>query len=184
MAKSEAEKKAYAKEYYEKYRKKGVKKGRKKGKKSNTGLLGVSTSGLNTDGAVEASVIKDRIKKEMNEALSKAKTEEEKVAIRKEYAKKANDEIAKLKADPKFAKAKSSKGSSSKGSSSKGSGSKSSGSSKSSSSTQVSQIKSSIEQLQKKLDSMTDEQKAQVKEALQAQLDAIKKRLQQKKLGI
>ena len=58
MAKSEAEKKAAAHEYYVKYRKKGIKKGRKKGSKkgSSTGLLGVSTSGLNTDGAVEDAV--------------------------------------------------------------------------------------------------------------------------------
>lgn len=186
MAKSEAEKKAYAKEYYQKYRKKGVKKGRKKGKKgSQTGLLGVTTSGLNSDGAVEAAVIKDRIKKEMNEALSKATSEEEKVAIRKEYAKKANDEIAKLKADPKFAKAKATKASAKSSSKSSGSSKSSSGSKSSSSNSQaVSQIKDSIAQLESRLASLTDEQKVQVKESLQTQLDAIKKRLQQKKLGI
>ena len=44
-----------AHEYYMKYRKKGLKKGRKKGKKAaQTSLLGVSVSGLNSDGAIEA----------------------------------------------------------------------------------------------------------------------------------
>lgn len=191
MAQSAAEKKAKAHEYYMEYRKKGKKKGRKKGsgkktsgkKGAQTGLLGVTSSGLNAEGTIEAAAIKDRVKKEMNEALGKAKTDEEKMAIRKEYANKANSEIAKLKADPKFAKAKATKGSSSKGGSSKGGSSKGSGSkssSESSSSKQVSEIKSSIEQLQKKLDSMTDEQKAQVKEALQAQLDSIRERLKKK----
>ena len=64
---------------------------------------------------------------------------EEKLAIRKEYANKANSEIAKLKADPKFAKAKATKGSSSKGSSSKGGSSKGSGSKSSSKSSSPSQ---------------------------------------------
>jgi hypothetical protein len=119
-----------AHEYYVNYRKKGLKKGRKKGtgKSRTTGLLGVSAAGLNSDGAVEAAVIKDRLKKEMNEKLKGAKTEEEKIAIRKEYAKKANEEIAKLRSNPKFARAKATKASSSKGSS----GSKSSGGSRSS----------------------------------------------------
>lgn len=188
MAKSEAEKKAYAKEYYQKYTKKGVKKGRKKGKgkkAAQTGLLGVSTSGLNADGAIEAAVIKDRVKKEMNEALSKAKSEEEKVAIRKEYAKKANAEIAKLKSDPKFAKAKATKASSKSSGSSKGS-SKSSSSAKSSSSNQqaLKQIQDSISQLQSKLSSLSDEDKAKIKESIQTQLDAIKKRLASKVKGI
>lgn len=196
MAQSAAEKKAKAHEYYMEYRKKGKKKGRKKGsgkktsgkKGAQTGLLGVTSSGLNAEGTIEAAAIKDRVKKEMNEALGKAKTDEEKMAIRKEYANKANSEIAKLKADPKFAKAKATKGSSKSSGGSKSSGSKSSKSSSSKSSGSnaqaVSQIKDSIAQLESKLASMTDEQKAQVKESIQTQLDAIKKRLRQKKLGI
>lgn len=145
MAQSAAEKKAKAHEYYMEYRKKGKKKGRKKGtskkskgkKGAKSSLLGVTTSGLNTEGTIEAAAIKDRVKKEMNEALGKAKTDDEKLAIRKEYANKANSEIAKLKADPKFAKAKATK------SSSKGGGSKSSKSSGKSSTSKSSGSKSS-----------------------------------------
>ena len=73
---------------------------------------------------VEAALIKDKIKKEMNAALANAKTDEEKNAIRREYSQKANAEIAKLRSDPKYAKAKATKASSSK---SGASGSKASG---------------------------------------------------------
>ena len=93
-----------AHEYYMKYRKKGLKKGRKKGR--TVSLRGVSAYGLNSDGAVEAAYIKERLKAEMNAKLKGAKTDAERMAIQKEYAKKANAEIAKLKADPKYAKAK------------------------------------------------------------------------------
>jgi hypothetical protein len=140
--------KAKAHDYYEKYTKKGLKKGRKKGKKKakstkikTQSLIGVSSGGLNSDGAIEAALVKDRIKKEMNEALKSAKTDAERDDIKRAYSKKANAEIEKLKHDPKFAKvtkkkekkqkapkspkSSSSKGSSSKGSSSKGSSSKS-----------------------------------------------------------
>jgi hypothetical protein len=140
--------KAKAHDYYEKYTKKGLKKGRKKGKKKakstkikTQSLIGVSSGGLNSDGAIEAALVKDRIKKEMNEALKSAKTDAERDDIKRAYSKKANAEIEKLKHDPKFAKvtkkkekkqkapkspkSSSSKDSSSKGSSSKGSSSKS-----------------------------------------------------------
>lgn len=133
-----------AHEYYIKYKKKGLLKGRKKGSKKKTSskkkgkttaLLGVSASGLNSDGAIEASLIKERLKTEMNNALAKAKTEEEKIAIRKEYSKRANAEIEKLKNDPKFARQKASSSKTSKGSSTKSSKSSSgsSGSTKGSS---------------------------------------------------
>lgn len=108
--------KAKAHEYYEKYKKKGLKKGRKKGKKKasapkvkSQSLAGTSTAGLNSDGAIEATIIKDRLKKEMNEALQSAKTDAEREEIRREFSKKANAEIEKLKSDPKFAKPKAEK---------------------------------------------------------------------------
>lgn len=143
--------KAKAHDYYEKYTKKGLKKGRKKGKKKakstkikTQSLIGVSSGGLNSDGAIEAALVKDRIKKEMNEALKNAKTDAERDDIKRAYSKKANAEIEKLKHDPKFAKVtqkkekkqkapKSPKSSSSKGSSSRVSSSKSSSSKASSS---------------------------------------------------
>lgn len=143
--------KAKAHDYYEKYTKKGLKKGRKKGKKKakstkikTQSLIGVSSGGLNSDGAIEAALVKDRIKKEMNEALKNAKTDAERDDIKRAYSKKANAEIEKLKHDPKFAKVtqkkekkqkapKSPKSSSSKGSSSRISSSKSSSSKASSS---------------------------------------------------
>ena len=135
MAMTPEEKKAYQKEYYQKYTKKGLKKGRKKsskkkGKKktATSSLVGISTSGLNSDGKIEAALIKEKIKGEMNAALAKAKTPEERENIRREYSKKANAELEKLRNDPRYAKAKKQKASSSK-SSRKG---KSSGSSKSS----------------------------------------------------
>lgn len=194
-----------AHEYYVNYRKKGLKKGRKKGtgKSRTTGLLGVSAAGLNSDGAVEAAVIKDRLKKEMNEKLKGAKTEEEKIAIRKEYAKKANEEIAKLRSDPKFARAKATKTSSSKGSS----GSKSSGGSRSSGGSskstsaggggssastatastnneanaqaleQVRNLTSRINEMYSKITSLPPEQKQAVRDGIQSIVDALKKKL-------
>lgn len=128
MAKSDAEKKAYQKEYYQKYTKQKKKKGRKKGSKkksSSQSLLGQNTSGLNDEGKMQATLIKEEFKKQMNEALAKAKTDEEKNQIRLDYSKRALAAIEKLKSDPKYAKAKTSK--------SKSSGGKSSGGSKSSS---------------------------------------------------
>lgn len=193
-----------AHEYYVNYRKKGLKKGRKKGtgKGRTTGLLGVSAAGLNSDGAVEAAVIKDKLKKEMNEKLKGAKTEEEKIAIRKEYAKKANEEIAKLRSDPKFARAKATKASSSKGSSgSKSGGSRSSGGSSKSSSAggsgfstststtstnseanaqaleQVRNLTSRINEMYTKIANLPPEQKQAVRDGIQSVVDALKKKL-------
>lgn len=186
-------------------RKKGSSKktssSKKKGK--TTALLGVSSSGLNSDGIIEASLIKERLKTEMNNALAKAKTDEEKIAIRKEYSKKANAEIAKLKADPKFAKqkatsSKSSKSSGSSGSkSSKSSGGSSSKTSSSSGTTQkasttsasttseadakaleiVKDVGAQINDIYSKISTMSPEEKTQAREAIQGLLDALKKRL-------
>ena len=117
-----------AHEYYIKYRKKGSKK--------KTSLVGLSTSGLNDAGRMQAALVKEKITSEMNDALSKAKTDAEKEQIRQEYQNKALTEIQKLKSDGQYAQAKKEKasksagGSSSKSSkSSGGSTSKSSGSS-------------------------------------------------------
>lgn len=188
---------AKAHEYYINYRKKGLKKGRKKGtgKAKTTGLLGVSAAGLNSDGAVEAAVIKDRIKKEMNEKLKGAKTEAEKIAIRKEYAKKANDEIAKLRSDPRFARAKAAKASSSKGSSgskssggSRGSSGRNAGSTSSARSTSAvtptaltPQLKNTINQLskqlkdaQEKIESLNEVDRANLREQMQGILTRLR----------
>lgn len=144
-----------AHEYYIKYRKKGLLKGRgsgktekgkgKKGSKKKTSLVGLSTSGLNDAGRMQAALVKEKITSEMNDALSKAKTDAEKEQIRQEYQNKALTEIQKLKSDGQYAQAKKEKasksagGSSSKSSkSSGGSASKSSGSSKSGTSTKAS----------------------------------------------
>lgn len=185
-----------AHEYYLKYKKKGLKKGRKKGKKAaQTSLLGVSASGLNSDGAIEAAAIKARVKKEMNAALAKAKTDEEKLAIRKEYAKKANAEIAKLKADPRYANTKAAKASKG-GSKSSAGGSKSSGTSKGSTSgsktktAKVSQqevarqmtikINAMMSELEDKLAKMPEEQKAKVRDTIRGQIDMLKEMLKKK----
>lgn len=114
MAKSAAEKKAYAKEYYNEYVKKGKKKGRKKAKTktktSNASLLGgSSTSGLNSDGIIEASLIKEKAKAAMNFELNSAKTDEERDNIRRKYSQIANAQIEKLKTDSKYAKPKATK---------------------------------------------------------------------------
>ena len=99
--------KAKAHQYYIEYRKKGLLKGRKKSdkksKKSSTkkgkteSLVGVSSSGLNAEGIVEANSIKANMKKEMNEALKGAKTDEEKKAIIADYSKKTASAIEALK---------------------------------------------------------------------------------------
>ena len=183
-----------AHEYYVKYRKKGIKKGRKKGKKSTSSLVGTSTAGLNADGRVEAALIKDRLKKEMNSALAKAKTDAEKEQIRREFSKKANAEIAKLKADPKFAKAKASKAS--KGSSSntskasKGSSSNTSKSSVTAKSTttststsdakaleEVKNITNQVNEIYSKLKDMTPEQKIQARQTVSNIVALLRKRL-------
>lgn len=187
---------AKAHEYYVNYRKKGLKKGRKKGsgtKSSTKSLVGVSTAGLNSDGKVEAALIKEKVKKEMNEALKKAKTDEEKDQIRREYSKKAIAEMDKLKADPKYAKAKAVKAAkapkATKTSSSKSSGSKSSGSSKSSSSgsktsATTAAVQKSVETLttlmtglSEKIAKMTEEQKTEAKTLISDILSEVQKQM-------
>lgn len=109
MTKSE-----YNKWYYQNYRKKGIKKGRKRSTGTtgtsttakSAGLLGVSTVGLNDEGRIRGALIKEKVKKEMNEALKKATTDEEKEQIRLEYSRKAQQQISALKADPQYAKPK------------------------------------------------------------------------------
>ena len=102
-----------AHEYYVKYRKKGLKKGRKKGssktKTGSTAFLGVSSQGFNDEGRIQAALIKEKLKKEMNEALKKATTDEEKEKIRVEYSRKAAKQLAALRSDPKYAKPKAAK---------------------------------------------------------------------------
>jgi hypothetical protein len=120
-----------AHEYYTNYRKKGLKKGRKKGKgkTSNakkgrqTTLLGTSAAGLNDEGRIQAALIREKLKKQMNEALKKAKTDEEKEKIRIEYSRKAQQELTALKNDPKYAKPKAQKAPKSTSSSAKSSSS-------------------------------------------------------------
>lgn len=183
-----------AHEYYMKYKKKGLLKGRKKSskksssksKKSKTktqNLVGISSSGLNSDGAIEAAFIKERLKTEMNAALAKATTDEEKLAIRKQFSQKANAEIAKLKADPKYAKQSASKTTKTKSESGKSSSSKSeksesksekSTSSKSTAETStttpatpttevIAQMGTMLDEISNKIAEMTPEQKADLK---------------------
>lgn len=153
-----------AHEYYVKYRKKGLKKGRKKGssKKSSESIVGLSTAGLNDAGKMEVALLKQDLKKQMNTALSKATTDEEKAQIRREYQQKALEGVQKIKGDSQYAKpkaqkaakatsAKASKSSGSSGSNKKFSGS--SGSSKASSSANTSKAVS--EAMQKSLDTLT-----------------------------
>lgn len=121
-----------AHEYYLKYRKKGLKKGRKKGRKTastkqkQTSLVGLSTAGLNDAGKMNWAMTKKDLQTEMNAALAKATTEEQKAEIRADYQGKALQALQRMKKDPAFAQGKkaSAKGSSAKGSSAKGSSSK------------------------------------------------------------
>lgn len=190
-----------AHEYYIKYRKKGLKKGRKKGKAKSTkakttSLVGVSSSGLNDAGRIEAAIIKDRIKKEMNDALSKATSDTEKERIRAEYSKKAQDEITKLKSDSKYASPKSSKSSGSGKSSSKVSSDKSSKSKASSNGSKataevstpktntnapleidsktITSLKNQIYSLREMLPDMTPEQKQRVANTIKTILKTLK----------
>lgn len=184
-----------AHEYYEKYVKKGLKKGRdkkstedtkkkstkKKGstkKAAKSSLIGFSTSGLNEQGKIEATLLKEKITNEMNAALAKETTAEGKEKIRREYSQKGIDAVNKLKSDSKYAAAtktstkssgstKSSSGSSSKSSSS-GSGStksssKSSNSSSGTSSNTVSEASAVIDTLKKTFENMSDTDKAEMK---------------------
>lgn len=111
-----------AHEYYEKYKKKGLKKGRKKGSgKKSTGkkkaksvsLLGVSAAGLNDEGRMQAALVREQYKSQMNAALAGAKTEEERQQVRLEYSRKAQQAINDLKGSAEYAKPKASKSGSS-----------------------------------------------------------------------
>lgn len=187
-----------AHEYYLKYRKKGLKKGRKKGRKktgTSTSLVGVSTSGLNDNGRIEAGIIKDRIKKEMNAELSKAKTDADKERIRAEYSKKAQAEISKLKSDPQYAKPKATRAKSagSKASRSSGGGGSSrttsgggrsgtkakmpsvkTASSSSISKSTISNIKNTIESLRRLMPIMTPEMKKVAINAMKSMIKTLK----------
>lgn len=181
-----------AHEYYVNYRKKGLKKGRKKGtgrkkKGTTSSLLGVSIAGLNPEGKVEAALIKDRVKKEMNEKLKGAKTDADREQIRREYSLKAVNEIANLKNNAKYAKPKAAKApkapKAAKTSSSRSSGSRSSSKSPSSkptpiSNTAVNQISAAMEAsmnlltgmltgIAEKIAVMTQEQKTETKTLLE-----------------
>lgn len=130
--------KAKAHEYYVNYTKKGLKKGRKKGRKkgttsttTSTAFLGVSAQGFNDEGRLQVALVREKLKKEMKAKLANAKTDEERQKIRIEYSRKAQEEINKLKNDPKYAKPKATKKTSTKGTSSSAKSS-SSGTSKSS----------------------------------------------------
>lgn len=189
-----------AHEYYENYTKKGKKKGRKKGKskkttQKTTKLVGLSLSGLNDSGKMEAAMIKERLTSEMNAALKGASTPEEKERIRKEYQNKALHEVSNLKSNSQYAKQKSSaKTGSSKSSSKSSSGSKStgsggtkgsSGSSKSNSGSSTSKtsndqaktiaaIKEAVDAHANKLKDLTDTQKELMKTNLQTLVDKLK----------
>lgn len=187
-----------AHEYYIKYRKKKLLKGRKKGKaKTKTkkqkkaptvSMLGVSSSGLNSDGAIEASVIKERLKKEMNEALQKASSEEEKLEIRKQYSKQANEEIAKLQSDPKYAKEKKTKEKTTKEKSSKSTKNQSSTSTTASAKATsdadametlkvVRDIGKQVNDIYAKMATMSPEEKAEARENVKAMIEELRKRI-------
>lgn len=189
---------AKAHEYYLKYKKKGLKKGRKKGTKTKqTNLVGLSNSGLNEQGKMEWAMAKEKLKSDMNAALAKAKTPEEKDKIRREYQAKALQQLNDLKKNASYAQAKkaSAKGSSSKGSkgtSSKGSSGKSSSSSESKNTGGATSTKTTastatqeltqkanamINELEDKLAKMTPEKREQAREIIQEQIDLFKKLL-------
>lgn len=183
-----------AHEYYIKYRKKGLLKGRKKGKKKTTtskkrgrksaakkqNLIGLSTGGLNDTGKMQWAMAKESLTTQMNQALSKAKTDQEKLQIRQEFQNKALEQLQKIKSDPSAAKQKAtstkSSGSkkssgSSKSSFSKSSSSKSSSGSSSSAATEklkatVEELNNTVAELSKTIQALTQEQKTQVKESL------------------
>jgi len=201
-----------AHEYYEKYRKKGLLKGRdkkktttktttkKRGRKKSTkakqeSLIGLSTTGLNDAGKMQASMIKDQIKKDMNAALANEKDPAKRAAIKQEYQNKALQEISALKNKPEYAKAKatSSKGKSGSSKASKGSKGSSGGgkggssdekdeqkqttkvkSSSKSADTALKQAQSTVNALKKLIDGMTPEERAAAKQTVQRIYDQIR----------
>jgi hypothetical protein len=172
-----------AHEYYLKYRKKGLKKGRKKGKgkkAASASLLGTSVSGLNPAGKIQAGLIKENMKKEMNAALSKASTQEEKDKIRADYSMKAQEQIAALKNNPQYAapqKAKAAKATkAAKGSAEKsGKAEKASAASVSAANQKaIRTIRNQLEILQKFTKTATPERKREMLNVMQALLDTLK----------
>lgn len=218
-----------AHDYYVQYRKKGLLKGRKlgtkaegadtsakktkkkgsakKGKKKGAAkktkqenLVGLSSSGLNDAGKMEAAMAKESLKKEMNEALGKAKTDAEKAQIKKDFQAKALKKIQDIKANSQFAtpkKESKAKTSSKTPKKTKDSPKKSKKSSKktkasvaqSSTSSASSTVTASptqeitnamnerLDVLEQRLDSLTTEQKEQVKTELTDVLAQLKKML-------
>ena len=193
--------KAKAHEYYEKYRKKGLKKGRKKGKKktattkkkrkSTESLVGLSSSGLNDAGKMQAALVKQDLKKKMNEALEKAGSEEEKAKVRQSYHALALQEFQKLKADAKYAQPKKTK--TTKAKTTKASTGKTSKSTEKKSSSkkkkkkvknraiderqkeQTQELTKRLDDLEKKIDELTQEQKETVKAELTDVFESLKK---------
>ena len=178
-----------AHEYYIKYRKKGLKKGRKKGRRKRAAkpkqvsLLGISTSGLNDAGRMQAALIKDRLKKEMNEAMQKETDPVKKEAIRQEYQNKALEEVTALKNDAQYAKPKATRSSSrKKKESSENTESSSSSSSSESTSDQstndtTDRISSMILDFSEKFLAMSDEQRQQAKDIITGIISLLRSRL-------
>lgn len=179
-----------AHEYYMQYRKKGLKKGRKKGtgkkgaKAKKTSLLGQTTSGLNDSGRIQAALVKEKLTAEMDAALSKATTQEEKDAIRVEYSQKAQQQIASLKNDPKYAQAKKLKTSTGKKSSGGSSSSKSGESSEKRAAekkkkakkrkAQIAKIRAQVEGLQSRISELSDSQKDSMRSSLDSLLSQLR----------
>lgn len=191
--------KAKAHEYYEKYRKKGLKKGRKKGKKktaaakkrkSTESLVGLSSSGLNDAGKMQAALVKQDLKKKMNEALEKAGSEEEKAKVRQSYHALALQEFQKLKADSKYAQPKKTKATKAK-TTKASTGKTSKSTTKKSSSKKKKKVKNKaiderqkketqeltkrLDDLEKRIDELTQEQKETVKAELTDVFESLKK---------
>lgn len=184
-----------AHEYYMQYRKKGLKKGRTKGtgkkktgaKVKKTNLLGQTTSGLNDSGRIQAALVKEKMTAEMNAALAKATTQEEKDAIRVEYSQKAQQQIASLKNDPKYAQAKKEKLKTSTGKKSSGGSSSSSKSGESSEKraaekkkkakkrkAQIAKIRAQVEGLQSRISELSDSQKDSMRSSLDSLLSQLR----------
>lgn len=168
-----------AHEYYLKYRKKGIKKGRKKGRRRATkpkqvSLIGISTGGLNDAGKMQAALIKDRVKKEMNEALQKETDPVKREAIRQEYQNKALEQVSALKADAQYAKPKSTRSSSRKKSSESSENNTSSTEETISAEDRLNSLMTSFSE---KYPMMTDEQKEQVRTIFTSILELLKARI-------
>ena len=171
-----------AHEYYLKYRKKGLKKGRKKGRRRATkpkqvSLIGISTGGLNDAGKMQAALIKDRVKKEMNEALQKETDPVKREAIRQEYQNKALEQVSALKADAQYAKPKSTRSSSRKKSSESSNSSSDNSGSTGETVSAEDRLNSLLTDFSEKYPMMTDEQKEQVRIIFTSILELLKARI-------